>query len=191
MLHGYPSTKGRGTGHFKKFKLSCYASRDAIKVLKENGWSGKGLRQEHVIPIKVVGDILVSYMKQNPSDFALLTKLKTLVIPCVIHEDEDKYLPKQDMPSNCNPEISPWDRYKEAIIEKDGSPDTKLYEQIVALRTDLDFPCEDAPAFAPEVMECLKGMIPVRESNVPIFTNFVSCFAEEAGRRQIQGLYSF
>jgi hypothetical protein len=40
-------------------------------------------------------------------------------------------------------------------------------------------------------MECLKGMIPVRESNVPIFTNFVSCFAEEAGRRQIQGLYSF
>lgn len=142
MLNGYITTRGKGAGKYEQFKLSCYASRQAVAQLKRNKWSAEGLRQEHVIPLKVVEQYLLKNGKKL-SDWQLLNELNNIVIPCVITIPEDGLLLKQRMPDSCRDiRRKPWARYIEAKYpEEDKDRAGKsLFDEIVALRDGLPYP---------------------------------------------------
>lgn len=136
MVNGYTTKKGRGTADYEKYKLSCYASKKAINALKAGKWSpkGKALRQEHVIPLNIVGEILIKEKVINMSDCKLISRLLDLVIPCVITEKEDKELEKNKMPPDWDHRDA-WARYK-AMGKKSKVP---LYPEIYALQKKLPF----------------------------------------------------
>lgn len=140
IANGYISSRGRGTGDFERFKLSCYASRDAIEKLNVNGWSATGLRQEHVIPLKVVGEILLKEKAQNLSDVKLIHRLNSLVIPCVITLLEDRELETQKMPYKWT---DPWVRYK----QKGKQTGRILYKEVFALQKNTPFHFKMPPPY--------------------------------------------
>jgi hypothetical protein len=148
MLNGYSSSRGRITGNYGKYKVSCYASQNALTDLQRNNWSAKGLMQEHVIPIKVVGEILLQHYA-HLADQDLLDKLNELVIPCVITDIEDQDLNdnhlRQSMPNGWTYQNGHrWARYQ--VLLRTGQ---SLISQIVALRPNL--PATGGPAFSPPV----------------------------------------
>ena len=142
MYAGYVR-RGQVIGNWKKHKLSCYASRDAIDLLARNDWSTKDIdvTLEHVIPVtKHIGPVLFN-AGSKLSDQELIELASNLVIHCVITNDENKALCRAElndsMPDGWDWSSGhhPWLRYINTIhpIRQNET----LFQSIFALRDPL------------------------------------------------------
>lgn len=170
MLNGYATIKGRGTGDYGRYKLSCYASKDALAILQKNNWSPKGLHQEHVVPIKAVGDIIMK-VGTGLNNQQLLSQLDDLVLPCVITTLENQALNSaklsRKMPAGWSYPGNRWARYHAVNIPGKGS----LFKEIIALRQNL--PANGGPAYQGNITlpSNLDPVLPIPRCNCTSWVN--------------------
>lgn len=119
LMSGYITDKrnGKYSGNYSEFKQSCFVSRNALA----GKWSTKEIHKEHVVPIKVIGEVLLK--KRNQSSVPLtcneiLEVLKYLLIPCLVTQDEKILLKQYDdkMPPGWSYGNDPWMRYQDPKI---------------------------------------------------------------------------
>jgi hypothetical protein len=148
MMSGF-ITKGKDyKGAWGKFKISCFASKNALNVLC-NTWSTRNtcVTMEHVVPINIIGKVLLdqqTLMKQPLTCDEILQVLQNLLIPCLITDVENKLLTNANNGSLCNLKESmpptwvympkgnnQWARYH--VTQSTNSTQPSLFSDIVAI----------------------------------------------------------
>lgn len=143
MMSGYISKGSEYKGNWHKFKMTCYASNEALNELqKPKHWDtkGKNITMEHVVPVNVIGTILIDMYLSNKKSLTsdeILKVLKHLLIPCLLTKGEDKQLSskyKHSMPDGWtfNPALNnQWARY--LVTSSFSNHEKFLFDDIVAI----------------------------------------------------------
>ena len=141
LISGY-ITKGQVyKGDWAKFKMTCYASKDALQLVQKINWSTRGISvtMEHVVPVNEIGTILQNLHGQKKSLTCqeILAVLKDLLIPCLITKNEDGWFRGRlidSMPTNWT--YSPSGNNQWARYERTNNPNLPshfLIQNIVAI----------------------------------------------------------